>query len=107
MKQYTTLLFDAFDTVVHIDRTKLPLCEIMGQQVRTTAPAVYEIYTRTAGETGFDVFYDAFSQSSKEIEQRRREHLREITVHERFSVLLDRLEHAPDEDRDRLVDALA
>ena len=42
---YTTLIFDAFDTVIHINTSKLPTLNIDGKEISTTAPAVYEAYT--------------------------------------------------------------
>ena len=40
--KYTTLIFDAFDTVVHINRARLPTCRINGSLIRTTAPALHD-----------------------------------------------------------------
>jgi putative hydrolase of the HAD superfamily len=87
----TTLIFDAFDTVIHINTEKLPVIRIDGQDVPTTAPAVYEAYTAIFGKTAFDVFYHAFSQSFTKVNARRRVDLREVLSQERFGIMLELL----------------
>jgi putative hydrolase of the HAD superfamily len=94
---YTTLIFDAFDTVIHINTARLPRLVIDGQEVSTTAPAAYEAYTAIFGQSDFDVFYRAFSQSFAKIAAIRRADLREILSSERFKLMLEMLGHpAPD-----------
>lgn len=103
---YTTLIFDAFDTVVHINNAKLPTCRVNGQAVQTTAPAVYETYVQQFGKLDFDVFYRAFSQSSAEVKELRRTELREIRNQERFRVLLRMLGQDADHAEPALLDSL-
>ena len=91
--EYTTLIFDAFDTVVHINRAKLPTCTINGKPIQTTAPAVHAAYTGHFGKLDFDVFYNAFSQSFLQVSDIRRNEHREIRSQERFRVLLGILGH--------------
>lgn len=93
---YTTLIFDAFDTVVHINLSKLPPCQVNGKLVHTTAPAVHEAYIRHFGKLDFDVFYNAFSQSFAKVREFRRTELREIRSQERFRELLRVLGHQAD-----------
>jgi putative hydrolase of the HAD superfamily len=90
---YSTLIFDAFDTVVHINRAKLPTCEVNGRPIHTTAAAIHEVYTRHFGKLHFDVFYGAFSQSFLEVSEIRRTEHREIQSQERFRLLLQMLGH--------------
>jgi len=90
---YTTLIFDAFDTVIHINTAKLPTLHIDGVKVPTTAPAAYSAYTDLFGKTEFDVFYRAFSQSLKQVTARRRVDLKEILSQERFRLMLEGLGH--------------
>ena len=91
---YTTLIFDAFDTVIHINTSKLPVLQVNGEQVSTTAPAVYEAYSELFGKSSFDVFYHAFSQSFMQVTAQRRVDLREILSQQRFRMMLDMLGHA-------------
>ena len=85
---YTTLIFDAFDTVIHINTSKLPTLHIDGQEVSTTAPAGYAAYSVLFGKLDFDVFYAAFSQSFTQVTARRRADLKEILSQERFRIML-------------------
>ncbi len=93
MKNYTTLIFDAFDTVVHINRTKLPSHQFAGQTVYTTAPAVHAAYTRHFGNIDFEPFYSAFMDSFMEIDKVRRTDLKEVASQERFRAMLRLLRH--------------
>ncbi len=90
---YTTLIFDAFDTVIHINNSKLPTVPIDGREVPTTAPAVHEAYTELFGEIDFDVFYRAFSQSFTQVTNLRRVDLKEILSQQRFKMMLEMLGH--------------
>jgi len=90
---YSTLIFDAFDTVVHIDASKLPAYRVDGTLVPTTAPAVYNVYVEHFGKLEFDVFYGAFSQSFVKVNERRYADLKEISSQERFSLMLGLLGH--------------
>jgi len=103
---YTTLIFDAFDTVIHINTAKLPRLVIDGTEVSTTAPAAYEAYTAIFGQTDFDVFYRAFSQSFTRVSAIRRVDLKEILSTERFKLMLDMLGHPPAEITDARVESI-
>ena len=92
MKNYSTLIFDAFDTVIHIDRERLPRHNIGEAIVHTTAPKVYEVYTQEDGELRFEEFVDAFLESSAEAYRRRKANLREIPSADRFRIMLELLE---------------
>jgi putative hydrolase of the HAD superfamily len=88
---YTTLIFDAFDTVIHINTSRLPKIRVDGEEVPTTAPAVYETYVKLFGQTDFDVFYRAFSQSFKRATDLRRVDLKEVLSQKRFKHMLELL----------------
>jgi putative hydrolase of the HAD superfamily len=105
-KNYTTLIFDAFDTVVHIDRARLPSCKLNGKTIPTTAPAVHAAYCGHFGETDLDVFYAAFSQSFDETEKTRLEELREIPSQERFRTMLRLLGRNGDDAAPEVLDSL-
>jgi putative hydrolase of the HAD superfamily len=103
---YTTLIFDAFDTIIHIDESRLPTHRIDGKDVPTTAPAVYAAYTKLFRKVDFDVFYRAFSQSYIQTTAKRRGDLKEISTQERFKTMLDLLGHPSHEVGDDLIESL-
>jgi FMN phosphatase YigB (HAD superfamily) len=103
---YTTLIFDAFDTVIHINNSKLPTIRVDGRDLPTTAPAVFEKYGQLFGKIDFDVFHRAFSQSFIRVTARRRTDLREILSTDRFKIMLDLLGHPPAKVSDEAVEAI-
>src|SRR5262249_38302555 len=103
---YTTLIFDAFDTVIHINESKLPTCKIDGRTIPTTAPAAHAAYISLFRKLDFDVFYSAFSQSYTQVFERRRTDLREISSQERFKTMLNMLGHGPEEITSKAVEAI-
>src|SRR5438552_15925294 len=102
--KYTTLIFDAFDTVIHINESKLPSLRVNGKMTPTTAPAAYEAYAELFGQLDFDVFYKVFSQSFAQVTARRRVDLKEILSPERFKVMLEMLGHPAAEITDAAVE---
>src|ERR1051326_4498482 len=103
---YTTLIFDAFDTIVHINESRLPKHKVEGKAVPTTAPAVHTAYTSLFRKLDFDVFYNAFSQSYIQVATKRRGDLREISSQERFRTMLDLLGHPCDEITEDVIEAI-
>jgi putative hydrolase of the HAD superfamily len=97
---YTTLIFDAFDTVIHINTARLPVIRVDGQDVPTTATAVYEVYQDLFGKLDFDVFYRAFSQSLTRVTATRRADLREVVSQQRFKIMMELLGHPEPERTD-------
>jgi putative hydrolase of the HAD superfamily len=105
-KNYTTLIFDAFDTVVHINRAKLPSYVLGGETIHTTAPAVHSIYEQFYGKINLDAFFAAFSQSFAETEQIRRQDFKEVTSQERFRRMLRILGRNAENADARMLDSL-
>lgn len=103
---YTTLIFDAFDTVIHINESRLPTYRVEGKTVPTTAPAAHTAYCDIFGKKEFDVFYGAFSQSYHEVTARRRVDLKEIVSQERFRLMLEMLDHPESEVTDEAIEAI-
>jgi len=58
---YTTPLFDAFVSVIHMNESKLSTYDVGRKAVPTTASAVHSAYCNIFGKKEFDVFYGAFS----------------------------------------------
>jgi FMN phosphatase YigB (HAD superfamily) len=104
--KYNTLIFDAFDTVVHINRDKLPTCHIDGKPVQTTSPAIHEVYCSHFGRLDFEAFYRAFSQSFEQVNEIRRTECREIRNQERMRILVRLLGHEADAVPWEILDSL-
>jgi HAD superfamily hydrolase (TIGR01509 family) len=103
---YSTLIFDAFDTVVHINESKLPTYRVDGKALPTTAPAVHAAYTQLFRNLDFDVLYAAFSQSYNQVTTRRRADLKEISSQERFKIMLQLLGHSAADITDDAVETI-
>src|SRR5262252_8140197 len=103
---YTTLIFDAFDTVIHINTSKLPTLHIDGQELPTTALAVYDAYAKLFDKINFDVFYSAFSQSFAHVTTSRRADLKEILSQQRFRIMLKLLSHSEPDLTDLTVEKI-
>ena len=103
---YTTLIFDAFDTIIHINESKLPSHRIDGNSVPTTAPAVHAAYTNIFRKLDFDVFYRAFSQSYVQAASKRRADLKEVSTQQRFKTMLDLLGHPSHEITDDVIETI-
>ena len=103
---YNTLIFDAFDTIVHINESRLPRHRVDGKAVPTTAPAVHRAYNELFRKISFDVLYAAFSQSYNLVMAQRRADLKEIPSQERFKVMLGLLGHAAHEITDDAIETI-
>jgi len=103
---YTTLIFDAFDTIIHINTSRLPKLRIDGKEVPTTAPAAYDAYADLFGKIDFDEFYRAFSQSFSRVTTLRRADLKEILSQTRFVMMLELLGHPASEITDAAVEKI-
>ena len=104
--KYNTLIFDAFDTIIHINPSKLPTHRVDGKDLPTTAYAAHESYMQLFGKIDFDVFHAAFSHSFNQVTARRRMDLKEILSQERFKIMLELLGHGPAEITDAAVEKI-
>ena len=91
MKNYSTLIFDAFDTVIHIDRKQLPEHRVGERIMHTTASKVHPVYEEEAGPLAFEDFLNAFRGSFAEANRRRQADFREIPSADRFRIMLELL----------------
>lgn len=105
--RYEAILFDLFDTLVLFDRDRLPLVQLDGRAVRTTAGHLHPLLAERYPETTLDAFYDALVWSYQEAERRRAQDHREIPAGERFRLCYGRLgldpEAVPEEVTRRLL----
>lgn len=103
MPRYRAVFFDLCDTLVHFDAERLPLVEIDHRPTRSTAHAIYDAMGASP-PVRFDAFFACLTAVTAEIAAQRDVDCREVTAHERFRRILERLGlDAGHEAVDRLV----
>jgi putative hydrolase of the HAD superfamily len=85
-----------FDTLVRLDRERLPACRIAGREVRSSAPVLHAILAPLWPEVGLEAFYEALLWSYQEAERQRGETHREVPAQERLGLLYGRLGVPPE-----------
>jgi HAD superfamily hydrolase (TIGR01549 family) len=88
---YAAILFDLFDTLVRFDRDRLPVIEIGGKTVRSTAGHLHRVLCEHVPDLSLEACYGALLESWQEAERRRAVDHREVAAPERFDHFLDRL----------------
>lgn len=89
--RYAAVLFDLFDTLVLFDRGRLPLVDIEGKGVRTTAGHLHAVLRPHAPAVTLAACYRALVESWQEAERQRAIDHREVPAAARFRHFLDRL----------------
>jgi HAD superfamily hydrolase (TIGR01549 family) len=87
----SAVLFDLFDTLVLLDRSRLPEVHINGKARRTTAAHLHLAFQPYAPGLSLEDFVDALFWSWQEAERIRGEAHREVTAPERFALMFARL----------------
>jgi HAD superfamily hydrolase (TIGR01549 family) len=87
----SAVLFDLFDTLVLLDRERLPEVQVNGTTRRTTAGHLHRAFQPFAPGLSLEEFVDALFWSWQEAERLRRESHREVTAPERFGMMFGRL----------------
>ena len=95
MSRYRAVLFDLFDTLVLFDSARLPVVEIHGRRVHTTARLLHEQLIRYAPAVTLETCYGALVESWREAERLRALDDREVPARQRFHDFLRRLALAP------------
>jgi HAD superfamily hydrolase (TIGR01509 family) len=85
------ILFDLFDTLVLLDRSRLPEIHINGKPRRTTAGHLHQAFAPYAPGLSLEDFVEALFWSWQEAERIRGEAYREVTAPERFALMFGRL----------------
>jgi HAD superfamily hydrolase (TIGR01549 family) len=85
------VLFDLFDTLVLFDRDRLPLLELRGRQVRSTAGHLHAVLREHVPALELETCYDALIWSWQEAERARAVDHREVAAPERFQHFYRRL----------------
>jgi FMN phosphatase YigB (HAD superfamily) len=86
------VLFDLFDTLVLFDSARLPVVEINGVRVHTTARLLHERLRQDAPHVSLDACYAALLASWREAERLRALDEREVPAPQRFRDFLHRLD---------------
>jgi FMN phosphatase YigB (HAD superfamily) len=94
--RYAAVLFDLFDTLVLFDSNRLPLVEINGKPVRTTARLLHQRLAEDAPGVTLEACYGALTESWRAAERLRAADFREVTAPERFRDFLRRVGLDPD-----------
>ena len=87
----SAILFDLFDTLVLLDRNRLPEVLINGKARRTTAGHLHDAFQPFAPGVSLEDFVDGLFWSWQEAERIRGEDHREVTAPERFGMMFERL----------------
>ena len=89
--RFSAVLFDLFDTLVHFDPDKLPVVEIGGKTVKSSAGRLHTILCGHAPAVSLEACYNALRASWQEAERLRALDHREVTAPQRMSDMLQRL----------------
>jgi HAD superfamily hydrolase (TIGR01549 family) len=87
----SAVIFDLFDTLVLLDRERLPEVSVNGTTRRTTAGHLHQAFQPFAPGLTLGSFVDALFWSWQEAERLRGESYREVTAPERFGMMFGRL----------------
>ena len=87
----SAILFDLFDTLVLLDRNRLPEVLINGKARRTTAGHLHDAFQPFAPGVSLGDFVEGLFWSWQEAERIRGEGHREVTAPERFGMMFARL----------------
>jgi HAD superfamily hydrolase (TIGR01549 family) len=88
---YDAVFFDLFDTLVSFERERLPVIEIDGRTVRSTAGHLHALLRAYAPGVSLGQCYEALAASWKEAERLRAIDHREVSAPERFRHFFARL----------------
>jgi FMN phosphatase YigB (HAD superfamily) len=91
MSRYTTVLFDMFDTLVRLDRQRLPRILINGREVPSSVGRLYPVAAPVLPGVSVEAFYEGFLASYRDAEQHRGLDDREVPAFERFGFCYARL----------------
>ena len=90
--RYRAVLFDLFDTLVDLDRNRLPEVRVNGRVIRSTAGHLHAAFRPFAPGVELGEFVDALMWSWQEAERLRNETHREVAAAERLRLLIQRLD---------------
>ena len=85
---YRAILFDLFDTLVIFDRDRLPVIEVNGRSLRSTAGHLHAVVERVFPGISLDTVHAGLTESWKEAERQRAIDHREVAAPVRFAHFL-------------------
>jgi FMN phosphatase YigB (HAD superfamily) len=94
--RYTTVLFDLFDTLVRLERDRLPAVQIDGREVRSSVARLYPAAAAALPGLRVEALYEALVWSYQEAERRRGATHREVPARQRLGLCYARLGVDPD-----------
>jgi putative hydrolase of the HAD superfamily len=95
-ERYAAVFFDLFDTLVRFRRDQLPVIEIDGKTVRSTAGRLHGVLCPHVPDLSLERCYGALLASWNEAERLRNLDDREVSASERFTDFFRRLSLDPD-----------
>jgi FMN phosphatase YigB (HAD superfamily) len=104
--RYAAVLFDLFDTLVLFDAGRMPLVEIEGKRVHTSASLLHRRLAEDAPGITLEACYGALGASWREAERLRALDFREVPAPARFRDFLRRLGLDPDGVPPQLIEDL-
>jgi FMN phosphatase YigB (HAD superfamily) len=91
MGRYSAVLFDMFDTLVRLDRNRLPVARIGSREVRSSVPHLHPIAADVLPGVGLEAFHDAFIWSYQEADRFRAETHEEVPAARRLELFYQRV----------------
>jgi FMN phosphatase YigB (HAD superfamily) len=88
---YKAVLFDMFDTLVRLDRNRLPVASIGGREVRSSVPRLHGAAAAALPGVELEAFHDAFFWSYTEAERLRGVSHEEIPARRRLELFYGRV----------------
>ena len=101
--RYRAVLFDLFDTLVRLNRERLPLVTVNGRTVRSTVSRLHDVLSAEAPHVTIETLQGAMAESWREAERLRAIDHREVAAPERFGYLFRYLALDPESCRPGLV----
>lgn len=106
IRPYRAVLFDLFDTLVRLERDRLPLVHVNGRELRSSVGRLHEVLSPAAPHVTIEALHGAMGESWKEAERLRAIDHREVAAPERFAYLFRCLALDPDACRPGLINDL-
>jgi HAD superfamily hydrolase (TIGR01509 family) len=91
MARYAAVLFDMFDTLVRLDRNRLPAVHIDGREVRSSVPKLHGIAAELLPGLELEPFFHAFFWSYKEADRLRALNHEEVPAQRRLELFYGRV----------------
>ena len=91
MARYAAVFFDLFDTLIRLDRERMPSIEIRGKRIRSSAGHLHAVLVRHVPGLALEQAYDALIGSWQEAERIRAIEHREVAAPARFQDFYRRL----------------